>query len=200
MNALVGIRSTSGLNSANPAQRAAVRRQVYSLVKAGFEVRAKMAREAAGVSAAPKSAAATKAENTSGTDTDPVERTVQRELDRDAFLQLLVRQMQNQDPMDPVDNSQMMAQLAQFSALEQMTNLNESFQAMSGNIDQLNFIAANGLLGREIAGVDMEGNAIQGTVDRVHMDGSIVYLTVGDRLVSMAGVMAIGNAPVATEE
>ena len=45
------------------------------------------------------------------------------ELGKDAFLQLLMTQMQYQDPLEPVDNSQMLAQLAQFSALEQMQNV-----------------------------------------------------------------------------
>lgn len=44
-------------------------------------------------------------------------------LGKDAFLQLLVTQMQYQDPLDPQDNSEYLAQLAQFSALEQMTNV-----------------------------------------------------------------------------
>ena len=46
-------------------------------------------------------------------------------LGKDAFLQLLVTQMQYQDPLDPQDNGEYLAQLAQFSALEQMTNVAE---------------------------------------------------------------------------
>ncbi len=47
----------------------------------------------------------------------------QSELDKDAFIQLLVTQMKYQDPLEPMDNSQMLAQLAQFTALEQMMNV-----------------------------------------------------------------------------
>lgn len=59
-------------------------------------------------------------------------------LGKDAFLQLLVTQMQYQDPLDPQDNSQYLSQLAQFSALEQMTNVSEGLSKVSslvGNID-----------------------------------------------------------------
>lgn len=49
-------------------------------------------------------------------------------LGKDAFLQLLVTQMQYQDPLDPQDNSEYLAQLAQFSALEQMTNVAEALE------------------------------------------------------------------------
>ena len=44
-------------------------------------------------------------------------------LNKDAFLQLLVTQMQYQDPLDPQDNSEYLSQLAQFTSLEQMTNV-----------------------------------------------------------------------------
>ncbi|SHK28534.1 flagellar basal-body rod modification protein FlgD [Selenomonas ruminantium] len=59
-------------------------------------------------------------------------------LGKDAFLQLLVTQMKYQDPLDPQDNGEYLAQLAQFSALEQMTNVSEGLSDVSklvGNID-----------------------------------------------------------------
>lgn len=52
-------------------------------------------------------------------------------LDKDAFLQLLVTQMQYQDPLNPSSNTEYMSQLAQFSSLEQMQNLNQTNQNTS---------------------------------------------------------------------
>src|SRR5690554_352678 len=46
---------------------------------------------------------------------------------KDAFLQLLVNQLRHQDPLSPVDDKEFLAQMAQFSSLEQMQNLNQSF-------------------------------------------------------------------------
>jgi len=132
-----------------------------------------------------------KATSPSTSDGDTASRAVNGELDRDAFLQLLVMQMQHQDPLEPVENADMLAQLAQFSSLEQMNKLNESFETLGGNIDQLNFISAVSLLGRRVSGVDMNGQQRSGTVEQVHLDGSIVYLTVDGELMSMAGVMGI---------
>ena len=50
------------------------------------------------------------------------------ELDRDAFLQLLVTQLRHQDPLNPMDDRDFIAQMAQFSALEQMVQLNQTFE------------------------------------------------------------------------
>ena len=47
-------------------------------------------------------------------------------MDKDAFLELMIAQLQNQNPLDPMDGTEYAAQLAQFSSLEQLTNLNES--------------------------------------------------------------------------
>jgi len=133
-----------------------------------------------------------KTASTAGSDTSTTSRALGQELGRDAFLQLLVLEMQHQNPLEPLSNSEMLSQLAQFSSLEQMNNLNDSFADLSGNIDQLNFISATGLLGRHISGIDMAGQPREGVVEQVHLDGSVVYLTVDGALMSMAGVIGIG--------
>jgi len=53
-------------------------------------------------------------------------------LGKDAFLQLLIVQLQNQDPTAPQDNTAFIAQLAQFSSLEQLTSINQAVTAMAG--------------------------------------------------------------------
>ena len=61
----------------------------------------------------------------------------QNELGKDAFLQLLVTQMQYQDPLDPQDNSEYLSQLAQFSALEQMTNVADSLEKVNSLVSNM---------------------------------------------------------------
>lgn len=60
------------------------------------------------------------------------------ELGKDEFLKLLIAQMQNQDPLDPQDNGEYIAQLAQFSALEQMTNVADAMTLLGGLVNNLN--------------------------------------------------------------
>jgi flagellar basal-body rod modification protein FlgD len=134
---------------------------------------------------------------------DDAIQSVTSELRRDTFLQLLVLQLQNQDPTKPVDNSEMIAQLAQFSALEAQTTLNENFEELSenfamlsGNVDQLNFISAQGLLGDEVQGFALNGEIVEGVVESVHLEGNIVVLHVNGELVPMSGVLSISeNTP-----
>ena len=57
-----------------------------------------------------------------------------KSLGEDAFLQLLVTQLKNQDPTQPQDSSQFVAQLAQFTSLEKLTSMNQSLTALT-NID-----------------------------------------------------------------
>ena len=92
------------------------------------------------------------------------------DLGKEAFLQLLVTQLQNQDPLDPQDNSSYIAELAQFSSLEQMTNVAKNIEALNTvvtNIDTSVLVGQlSGMIGMNIDWVetineaDEEGNPI----------------------------------------
>lgn len=147
--------------------------------------------------ATASSSGTNKAQDTSG-DSGVTKREPNKELGKDAYLQLLVTQLSNQDPLSPMDNTAMVAQLAQFSALEQMNNLNESFETLSGNVDQLNFLSAEGMLGRYVEGLDADKKVIKGTVKGVALNGSIVVLDVDGKALPMSGVLVIGKEPPAS--
>ncbi len=68
-------------------------------------------------------------------------------LGKDDFLNLMLIQMRNQDPLNPMDNQAMLSQMAQFSSLEQMSNLNDT---IAGQQASDTFMQATGLLGKQV--------------------------------------------------
>jgi flagellar basal-body rod modification protein FlgD len=98
-------------------------------------------------------------------------------LGKDDFLKILVTQMQNQDPMNPMDDTQSIAQMAQFSALEQMTNIAASMTSLDKtmtNYSQQSMLAQGAtLIGKSVSGVNTDGSTkITGTVEAVKwLDG-----------------------------
>src|SRR4051812_10236077 len=85
-------------------------------------------------------------------------------LDKDSFLKLLVAQLQHQDPTSPQDSTQWTAQMAQFSTVEQLTNLSTS-TAKSAKAAAMS--QAVGLLGREVSYLGADKQPAVGTVQRV---------------------------------
>lgn len=80
-----------------------------------------------------------KAQNNSGSD-----------LGKDAFLRLLLTQLQNQDPMNPMEDTEFISQMAQFTSLEQMTNLNTNFEKFMNNQKTQDFVSHSDLIGKQI--------------------------------------------------
>ncbi len=71
-------------------------------------------------------------------------------LGKDSFLQLLVTQLKNQNPLDPQDNTAFVAQLAQFSSLEGITTLNDSVNSITGGLQSSQALQASSLVGRSV--------------------------------------------------
>lgn len=85
------------------------------------------------------------------------------DLDKDDFLKILITQLQNQDPTNPMQDKEFIAQMAQFSSLEQMTNMATNFSKLSS---VLNSSEAQSLLGRTVEITDGD-KAIYGKVSQV---------------------------------
>jgi flagellar basal-body rod modification protein FlgD len=84
-------------------------------------------------------------------------------LGKDDFLQLLVTQLKNQDPLNPEDPTEFTAQLAQFSSLEQLFNVNERLEQMNSSNIELQRLSALSLLGREVVSESASFRLAEGT-------------------------------------
>ena len=97
------------------------------------------------------------------------------ELGKDDFLKLLITQVQYQDPLNPTTDTDFIAQMAQFSSLEQMQNLNVSFAYQSGLSMMGKFISAD--ITDPVTG---DTKYVDGIVDSVRIINSEVHAVVGD--------------------
>ena len=105
-------------------------------------------------------------------------------LDYNAFLQLLVAQMKNQDPLNPTDPTQQMSQLASFSNVEQSIKLNQKLEAMT-TLSSLT--QANSLIGRTVTSGDQTVSGVVKSV-QVTTDGTVATLASGKTVTLASGV------------
>lgn len=105
-------------------------------------------------------------------------------VDYDAFLKLLVAQMQNQDPTEPISDTEYIAQLASFSNVEQSTKLNEKLDYL---IQMSSFQQAGSLIGRTVTSADGLTSGIVSEM-RILSDGAVAVLDNGAELPVGAGL------------
>lgn len=113
------------------------------------------------------------------------------QLDYNAFLQLLIAQMQNQDPMEPMNSSDYVAQLAAFSQVEKTIQTNERVAEL---LSAVRLQQAEAILGRTVTSAD---GAISGPVVSAKVSGSavIAMLADGREIAIGPGVTLSGRAP-----
>jgi flagellar basal-body rod modification protein FlgD len=111
-------------------------------------------------------------------------------LDKDTFLKLMVEQLRHQNPLSPAEGHEWMAQMAQFSSVEQLTNLAKAGEeaAKASAATQ-----AIGLLGKSVSYVGSDGELVTGTVSKVDLVGDSPTLKVGEE----SGILLTSLADVA---
>lgn len=114
------------------------------------------------------------------------------QLGKNDFLNLLAAQLRQQNPLDPVDNAQFMAQTAQFNTLEQLQKMNETLEAAMG----MNALSqASTLIGRQVIALNTDNTRIEGIVKEVTLQDGKPMLLVGDTAVPLDNVVVVGAAP-----
>ncbi len=115
--------------------------------------------------------------------TDP-NRIPTRTLDQEDFLQLVVAQMTNQDPLSPMKDTEFIAQMTQFSALEQSKNMQRDMAHLH----------ANAVLGRVVELKDEQGELIRGTVSAIEVEAGTPKMVVNGQSYALSTLLAVEPA------
>ena len=123
---------------------------------------------------------------------DPGQYTAKRskgELDKNAFLRLLTTQLENQDPLNPASEQEMVGTLAQFTALEQTGKLADSMEALTKTNQ---WSQGSTLLGRTVLGLNEAGETVQGMVLGLGMveDKMVLHLD-NEKTMPLTGLTAV---------
>ncbi|MFT4711025.1 MAG: flagellar hook assembly protein FlgD [Planctomycetota bacterium] len=127
-----------------------------------------------------------------------------KSLGKDAFMELLVTQMKNQDPMNPQSNEDFVAQLASFSSLEQMEKMNENLLGMA-LLDESNALLSqltegSSLIGKNVNWIDpATGAAKSGEVDSIKIEDGLSFLKIDGTEVPLFFVTEVTGKPASSQ-
>lgn len=141
------------------------------------------------------------------------ERTTGMQNDSNTFLTLMLKQMECQDPTDPVDNTEWLSQLAQYSSLEQMTQMNSGLEncaryigAMYADMNLNSEITQTlSMIGKDVTikipdeNDPTKSTTITGTVSEASFEDGTGKIKVGDKYYSIANVIAIRDKGVSQD-
>ncbi len=111
-------------------------------------------------------------------------------LGQNAFLQLMMTQMEYQDPLEPQDNSQFLAQLAQYTSVEQMTNVATEDQQVA---QAMSVLEAHQLLGTSVTVQNADGTTTTGTVSSVTFSNGTPQLVVNGTAYGLDALQQMGG-------
>ncbi|WP_286926840.1 MULTISPECIES: flagellar hook assembly protein FlgD [Lysinibacillus] len=155
--------------------------------------------------------ATTKTENSSMSITDdlyysnykkPTRQTGNSELGKDAFLKLLITQLQHQDPTNPMDDREFISQMAQFSSLEQMQNMTKAMESLLASQQQTQMMNYSTFIGKEVKWHELtdkvdedkkpivnEGTGVIQSLKFV--DGSVVFVLADGKEITPGNISAV---------
>lgn len=103
-------------------------------------------------------------------------------------MQLLIAQLKNQDPLDPVSQEDTIAQLAQFSTLEGVEKLNANFSSLL-KLQQLT--SGSGLVGKTVEWIDKDSVRQQGVVEAVSVKDGEMQVKIGEQQIPLDNVVSV---------
>ena len=107
------------------------------------------------------------------------------ELDIDDFLKLMISELRNQDPLNPMDNKDMLAQISQIRAIGSNDKLTATLDTV---LRGQNFSSATSMIGKKVTGLDITGSEVTGVVDRVTVADGVNTLHVGEKQLRLSNI------------
>jgi len=107
------------------------------------------------------------------------------------FMNLMLTQLRNQNPLEPLNENEMLQQITQLNTLQQLEKISKSLQAM----EQTNqFMSASNLIGKTVIYKNDKDEQVSALVNQVYLDGSTVMLKIGDGekdVIKLSSVMGV---------
>ena len=111
-----------------------------------------------------------------------------RGLDINSFLQLFITEMQNQDPLNPMENSEILQQISQIKEVGSTEKLTSTLEAV---LLGQNLSSATSLIGKQVVALDSHGNEVTGVVDKITVSNGVPRLHVGNHEIELTNVREI---------
>ncbi|MGW8257330.1 MAG: flagellar hook capping FlgD N-terminal domain-containing protein [Thermoguttaceae bacterium] len=109
-------------------------------------------------------------------------------VDLNDFIKLLVAELQNQDPLNPMDNSELLQQVSQIKAIESNQRLSDTLSYMQL---QQNVATGGSLLQKTVSGLSDDGKRITGVVESVTIDNDGMKVNLGNQTISLKNITSI---------
>ena len=104
------------------------------------------------------------------------------------FLNMMVAELQNQDPMNPTDSSEILQEVSQIDAIQSNTQLTTTLQGVQ--LGQ-SIATASALIGMTVTGTDANGNAVSGTVSSASINNGAAELQIGSSSIPLGNVTGV---------
>jgi flagellar basal-body rod modification protein FlgD len=112
-------------------------------------------------------------------------------VDSSQFMQLLLAQLTHQNPLEPMDNAQMMSQFSQLNSLQELRDIHTSMDVTSA-ANQTSYMAS--LIGKTVKVNQADGDILEGVVDGAILEKGNLQLRIGDQTVALSDVLEIDGA------
>jgi len=119
-------------------------------------------------------------------------REVSKTLDQDDFLKLLTTQLENQDPMDPMDDTDFIAQMANFTSLEQTKAMSSTMEKLLATQQSLGLTS---YLGKQVTLAPDESTTVTGIVEEVRSHDDSLYLVINGEEYEATNITRVAEAP-----